>query len=199
MDASKTRDTYITFLLQSHQYVIELAQSFGPAFTENEALVGALQRVVAARTQEQLQELRTVIDGVISTIMRQENASLVHAQLKGQSEKVVLIQYAMFQFHALLLSLYTDVVDTDDLDLIALCDELDRRGIDSSSVVVTSMSKRGLAERILERRRRHKWLRTPEGKAYLRDLMRLRHRHHVIDPKRSRTARQAARLYADER
>lgn len=199
MDASKTRDAYITFVLESHLYVIQLAQSFGPAFTENEVLVGALQRVVAARTPEQVQVLKTVIEAVISMIMGFEETVLAQAQAKGDGDAFQEIQNMMFEFHAIMLQLHKQVGDPKGLDLVELSDELERRGIDSSSVVVTSMSKRSLGERIIARRRRHKWLRTPEGKVYLRALLRRRHTHQVLDRERSRTARQAARLYADER
>lgn len=201
MDASKTRDAYITFVLESHLYVIQLAQSFGPAFTENEALVGALRCVCAARTLEQIQELTSdgVIEAVINMIMRYEETVLAQAQANGDGDAFQEIQNMMFEFHAVLLQLHKQVGDQKGLDLVALCEELDKRGIDSSAVVVTSMTKRGLAERIIARRRRQKWLRTPEGKAYLRQLARRRHSHHALDRERSRTARQAARLYADER
>lgn len=201
METSKVKDAYITFVLQSHLYALKLGSWFGPRFVDNEAMVGALRCVCAARTLEQIQELTSdgVIEAVINMIMRYEETVLAQAQANGDGDAFQEIQNMMFEFHAVLLQLHKQVGDQKGLDLVALCEELDKRGIDSSSVVVTSMSKRSLGERIIARRRRHKWLRTAEGKAYLRELLRRRHRHHQIDRERSRTARQAARLYADER
>ncbi len=201
MDANKIGDAYITFVLQSHLYALKLGRWFGPAFDDNVTMVGALRYMCAVRTPEEIEEIKSegVIETVVSTVMRQEESVLAQAQAKEDAEGVIEIQYTMFEFHAVLLQLYKQVGDPKGLDLVELCEELDKRGIDSSSVVVTSMTKRGLAERIIARRRRHKWLRTPEGKAYLRQLARRRHSHHVVDRERSRTARQAARLYADER
>lgn len=201
VDMAKIKDAYITFVLQSHLYALKLGTWFGPRFVQNEEIVGALRCVCAARTPEQLEELTTdgVIEAVISMIMRYEESVLAQAQVKGDGDAVLEIQNMMFEFHAVMLQLHKEVGDPKNVDLVALCDELDQRGIDSSKVVVTSMTKLGLSERIIARRRRHKWLRTPEGKAYLRELLRRRHRHHQIDRERSRTARQAARLYADER
>lgn len=201
MDASKTKDAYITFVLESHMYALKLGSWFGPRFVENEAMVGALRCVCAARTLEQLEEIKSegVIEAVINMIMRYEETVLAQAQAKGDGDAFQEIQNMMFEFHSIMLQLHKEVGDPKSLDLVALCEELDKRGIDSTSVVVTSMTKRGLAERILERRRRHKWLRTPAGKAYLRELLRRRHTHHVLDRERSRAARQSARLYADER
>lgn len=70
-------------------------------------------------------------------------------------------------------------------------DALAQRGV----TLVSAMTKRDLAERIRDRRRRRKWLRTPEGQAYLRERRRRERTSHHIDVERSRTAKQAHRLY----
>lgn len=201
MDTSKIGDAYITFALESHLYAHKLGMWFGPEFSGNLTMVGALRYMCGMRTPEEIEEIKSegVIETVISTVMRQEEIVLAQAQATGDADDFLEIQNMMFEFHSIMLQLHKEVGDPKSLDLVALCEELDKRGIDSTSVVVTSMSKRSLGERIIARRRRHKWLRTPEGKAYLRQLARRRHSHHVVDRERSRTARQAARLYADER
>ncbi|QQS03390.1 MAG: hypothetical protein IPK50_13865 [Fibrobacterota bacterium] len=62
--------------------------------------------------------------------------------------------------------------------------------------VVTGMTKKPLSERVKNRKLRRRWLlHTPAGRAYLRALVRRRHQHHHVDPKRVKKSKEVARLY----
>ena len=64
---------------------------------------------------------------------------------------------------------------------------------------VVGATKRPLADRVHDRRQRRKWLRTPDGQAYLRAKARRRRHPHRINSLKSKIAHRTARLYADER
>src|ERR1035437_2391629 len=64
---------------------------------------------------------------------------------------------------------------------------------------VVGAAKRPLADRGHDRRQRRKWIRSEEGRAYLRTKARRRRHPHRINLLRSKIAHRTARLYADER
>jgi hypothetical protein len=86
---------------------------------------------------------------------------------------------------------------TDESPVEAVASMLRDSGLDRCAVV--GAAKRPLADRVRDRRKRRKWLRTPDGQAYLRTKARRRRRPHHIDPRRAKIARKSARLYSDER
>lgn len=73
-----------------------------------------------------------------------------------------------------------------------------RQALAANGVVgnqVVSFAKRSLQERIADRKKRRKWLRTSEGRAYLRHKNYRAKHVHRIDHNRSRTAKMARKMY----
>lgn len=198
------RTLAIKVCLQGHLYCVQLGEQFGPEFTEH----GPLNFAVSELIQEQDPKTiaRFVDSCALNTMLNvvQEQEELVLASLGEQYSDLDTIQIRELfsDFTEQLLSYwqcaYGSLALTDGLTPAEeIQAELDRRGL--TGKVVVALTKRGLRERIHDRKVRHKWLRTVEGRKHLRDLALRRRRHHRIDPQKSKTARLASKLYQDER
>lgn len=69
----------------------------------------------------------------------------------------------------------------------------EKRGI--GHVPVVSFVKRSLAERLHDRKKRLRWLRTPDGQAYLRHKRLLQQRPHHKDLEKAKTSKLSHKVY----
>jgi len=194
----------IRICLQGHLHAIELGEKYGPSFGEHEYLSDAVWAIVMEHDLKVIMNM-TESDGIktmLGVVQRHEDLVMATLQEYFPELDSTTIVRQCSGFDQQLLT-YLDEANSGRAAADSLSPaeeiqhELAKRGL--ADKVVVAMAKRGLRERIRERRQRRKWLHTSEGRAYMRDLIRRRHRHHHVDSKRSKVAHQAAKLYADER
>lgn len=198
----KMRSLSVETLLQAHLHVILIGRLFGVPFLEHERVTDVLVYIEQLTDQIEVMEFPNsdAMTSLLNAIQAYEEMIIAEAQDQGTDIDVDMYDkkcsafdqvLATYQQRAYLVRLRAGQASPAE----ELHEELDRRGL--TDKVVVSMTKRSLRERLRSRKLRRKWLRTSEGRAYLRELLRRSHRHHHIDPKRSRTARQTAKLYAE--
>ena len=202
----KMRTFCIETLLQSHLHVILVGRLFGLPFHEHERVTDALVYIEQLTDQLEVMDFADsdTMTSLLDAIEAYEEMVIATAQDQNPDVDVDLFDkkcsafdqvIATFQRRAYLASVRAGQTSpADDLH-----EELDRRGL-TDKIVVSGFRRKSRTERAKARKQRRTWLlHTAAGKAYRRELALRRRRHHQVDRERSRTAKQAARMYADER
>lgn len=181
------------FGLMAYAHALNLSIAFDAAIDDEDDALRMLDQV---EVETDLETLRSLLrdelldrllgflerheEAVLSGLARQEDIDRFHDIVDGYDDAVARSSRVL----VLLLDRKRGLVED-------VTDALAQRGI----AMVSAMSKRDLADRIRDRKLRRKWLRTPEGLAYLRERRRRERSHHHVDAVRSRTAKQAHNLY----
>jgi hypothetical protein len=200
------RTLSVEIILQTHLHVILVGRLFGVPFHEHEHVTDVLVYIEQITDQIEIMEFPNAdaMTSLLDSIQAYEEMVIAIAQDRKPDVDVDLYDkrcsafdqvLATYQQRAYLTRLRAGQVSLAE----ELHEELGRRGL-TEKVVVSGFQRKSRTERAHARKLRRAWLlHTAAGKAYTRELAKRRRRHHNVDRDRSRTAKQAARLYADER
>lgn len=200
------RTLSVEIILQSHLHVLLVARLFGVPFLEHEHVTDVLVYIENLTDQLEVMEfpnsdsMTTLLDSIqayeeMVIAIAHDRSADVDVDLYDKKCSAFDQVLATYQQRAYLTRLRAGQVSLSE----ELHEELGRRGL-TENVVVSGFERKSRTERVKARKQRRAWLlHTAAGKAYTRELAKRRRRHHHVDRDRSRTAKQAARMYADER
>lgn len=171
-------------ILQMWAYLIDLESLTGCHYDATQFLVFALEYERQADSEDCQERLSELLDQitVVDELARTEHPEL-QLQLQGMSER----------FDGDVEALIKQLEAPGNQYLQAIHAAFVAHGI--GHVPVVSFVKRLLAERLHDRKKRLRWLRTPDGQAYLRKKRLLQQRPHHKDLEKAKTSRLAHKVY----